>query len=419
MQSQTAWLAWLEARCAQQPIQLGLTRVREVAAHLDVLTRAVPVITIAGTNGKGSTVKALATIYQAAGFQVATYTSPHVLVFNERICINQQPIEDEALCEAFQAVYAAEQASQKVLTYFEFTTLAALWHFKCKQPDVIILEVGLGGRLDATNIIDPDLAILTTIDFDHQAFLGHTLEEIGFEKAGIFRPKQLAIFASPNPPHSVIQRAKELQAQLKRYQHDYIDTVSDTYQFKSVDFEWKSKKPHLHHQAVSAAIMATRMLLEWLPVPEIAYEALVETTLVGRLQWVPGEVDMLVDVSHNPQSVRRLSDYLTTLTPKRQIHAIFSALKDKPVSEMIATLAQQVSVWHIAPLTGDRALSLAELRKSCSILPQQSILWYNDLNLAYDGTKARVGIGDMILVFGSFMTVAAILTIRLNQGDTL
>jgi dihydrofolate synthase/folylpolyglutamate synthase len=417
MNTQTAWLDWLEQRCAHQPIQMGLPRVRQVAACLDVLRFDVPVITVGGTNGKGSTVRSLEAIYHAAGHVVAAYTSPHLLTFNERICINLHPIDEQALCEAFHAVYAAEQISQLVLTYFEFTTLAALWHFKRIQAQIIILEVGLGGRLDATNVIDADVAILTTIDFDHQAFLGDTLEDIGFEKAGIFRPRQQAIFAAAHPPQSVLKVASQLHTQLKCYQRDYTDEVTDTYQFKSPEFEWTAARPKLHPQAISAAIMATRLLHARLPIPLQAYDALTTAQLAGRLQLITGPIDMVFDVSHNLQSVGRLSTYLASTFPTRKIHAIFSALDDKPAAAMLACLAHQVTCWHIAPLSGKRAMTMAQLQQACPSSPRQLILWYNDLNLAYDGAKALVCTGDVIIVFGSFLTVAAILS--LHQGDTL
>ena len=179
------WIDCLESRHNQE-IQLGLSRVKECAAQLGLLQVEACVITVSGTNGKGSTVAALEAIYIAAGYEVASYTSPHLLQFNERIRINNQPISDTDLCAAFTAISQSSNANQ--LTYFEMTTLAALWHFKQLELDVVILEVGLGGRLDATNIIDPNLAIITTVDFDHQEYLGHTQEEIGYEKAGILRP---------------------------------------------------------------------------------------------------------------------------------------------------------------------------------------------------------------------------------------
>ena len=218
--SLAAWLDYLEHRHSEE-IQLGLTRVKTVARQLDLLTFDATIIIVAGTNGKGSTVAALETIYRAAGYAVGSYTSPHLIHFNERIRVNLEPITDKTLCAAFTAI---EEACESIhLTYFEMATLAALWYFKSFVLDVIILEVGLGGRLDATNIIDADLAIITTIDFDHQAYLGHTKEAIGYEKAGVLRPNQPFIYADKNPPESLITYAKSLNAQQIMYSFKVLD----------------------------------------------------------------------------------------------------------------------------------------------------------------------------------------------------
>lgn len=418
MKTQEAWLQWLEKRCAYQPIQLGLERVRQVAARLHVGSFDVPVVLVGGTNGKGSTVRALQALYQHAGYVVGVYTSPHLFQFNERIVVNEQLIEASALCEAFQAVYEAEQDC--VLTYFEFTTLAAFWHFKRMQPDVLLLEVGLGGRLDATNLVDADVAILTTIDFDHQAYLGDTIEAIGFEKAGILRAKQQAIFAATSPPSSVLDRASHHGTQLICYQQDYMDLISSThYRFCSPEFEWQGRLPKLHHQAISAAIMASRLLQERLPVPLQAYEVLPQAQLMGRLQLIPGKIDMLFDVSHNLQSVQRLADYIAHAYAGCKIHAIFSALSDKPIAEMVACLVPLIDCWHLCVLDGARAASLEQLRQACAIIPQQSILWYNGLDLAYDGVTAQRCAPDVLVVFGSFLTVAEVLMHHSRQADSI
>ena len=200
----------LENRHAEE-VQLGLTRIKTVAKRLNLLNLDATIVTVAGTNGKGSTVAALEAVYKAAGYQVASYTSPHLIEFNERIRVNQQPIKDQELCAAFTVIEDARDTIN--LTYFEMTTLAALWHFKQLTLDVIILEVGVGGRLDATNIIDSDLAIITTVDLDHQDYLGDTKEAIGYEKAGILRPNTPFIYADTTaPPESITKQAQLLNA---------------------------------------------------------------------------------------------------------------------------------------------------------------------------------------------------------------
>jgi dihydrofolate synthase / folylpolyglutamate synthase len=202
------WLGFLEKNNPEHKIQLGLERIKQVAQRLHVTAVPATVITVAGTNGKGSTVHALETIYHCAGYKVGSYTSPHLTHFNERIKINLLPIQDKELCELFSIIESARE--EIALSYFEVATLAALIHFKKKQLDVIILEVGLGGRLDATNIIDADAAVITTIDYDHQEYLGTTLDEIGSEKAGILRPRQLFIYADSTPPDTILDKATAL-----------------------------------------------------------------------------------------------------------------------------------------------------------------------------------------------------------------
>ena len=247
------WLLLLENR-HQEEIQLGLERVKTVALRLGLCDLDATVITVAGTNGKGSTVAALDAIYNAAGFRVGRYTSPHLLSFNERICINQNPITDFELCDAFQVI---EQARSDIhLTYFEMTTLAAFYYFKKNKLDVVILEVGMGGRLDATNIVDATLAIITTIDLDHQDYLGSTIEAIGYEKAGILRAGQHFIYADNNPPASVLNEAQRVRTQMLCL-GDY------TYQTSSEHFNVVLKSgeiislsyPAVHLNAAAAAIV--------------------------------------------------------------------------------------------------------------------------------------------------------------------
>src|SRR3990167_7055477 len=216
------WLAYLEHR-HEKTIQLGLFRVKKIAASLGVLKPDACVITVGGTNGKGSTIAALEAIYTAAGYQVGSYTSPHLLSFNERIRLNQINISDAELQAAFLAVHAVPNS--ETLTYFEMVTLAALWYFKQKKPNIILLEVGMGGRLDATNCIDADLSIVTTIDIDHEAFLGETRDAIAIEKAGIFRPNQHAIYADINPPNTLLSQAEGHYLKLSMLQRDYEMTL--------------------------------------------------------------------------------------------------------------------------------------------------------------------------------------------------
>jgi dihydrofolate synthase/folylpolyglutamate synthase len=410
MQSQHAWLTWLERRFEQRPIQLGLDRVRPVAQRLGIQRLEVPVITVAGTNGKGSTVQALQAIYQQAGYRVGVYTSPHLIEFNERIQINGQPISETDLCTCFEYVHAEEQAH--ILTYFEFTTLAALLYFQSQNLDLIILEVGMGGRLDATNIVDATLAVITTIDFDHQAFLGETLEAIGQEKAGIFRPHQSAIFASRTMPASIERKARDLDIKLQQLGRTYemtYDPHSKLMRFETPDFSWQGDVFFLHPEATGAALMATRLMQRFLPISEDSYHALKHAALPGRLQQLKGSPHVLLDVAHNQQSVERLKQFLRTHHPHQRMHMVFSALADKPVQAMMSCLDDRVTSWHIGLLEGYRSLSLEDWQENCSCFEQNKIVWYHDVPKAFEGSVQYAGEDDMIVVFGSFFTVAAVM----------
>ncbi len=257
---------------------------------MDLLNPNTKIITVAGTNGKGSTVASLEAIYWAAGYQVASYSSPHLLAFNERIKINRQPISAQQLCDAFCVIEEARSAINVHLTYFEVATLAALWHFKQHCLDLIILEVGLGGRLDATNIIDADLAIITTIDFDHQTFLGNTKEAIGFEKAGILRANKPLIFADNNPPKSILKQAHAHNTPLYLYGREYNYLLrANGLQFVTSEQIIDLPQPQLHCNAVAAAIMASICLQTLLPVQySQLMQGIKSASLMGRLQFVKG-----------------------------------------------------------------------------------------------------------------------------------
>jgi dihydrofolate synthase / folylpolyglutamate synthase len=401
------WLNHLENRY-QQEIQLGLSRIKQVAKILDLLQPKAKIITVAGTNGKGSTVAALEAIYVAAGFQVACYTSPHLLTFNERIRINQQQITDEQLCLAFATI--EEHRGQIVLTYFEMATLAALWHFKRHSLDLIILEVGLGGRLDATNIIDTDLAIITTIDFDHQAFLGDTKEAIGYEKAGILRANKPLIFADKNPPASIIRQAFSLNAAMYFFgkEYDYY-LQEDSFEFIIQNEVIELPRPSLHCNSVAAALMTSLLLQKDLPIKrDCLTQALKNGFLPGRLQLISGKVVTLLDVAHNPQAVNYLAAYIKNFHCQRRAHAIFSALKDKDIPGLIAPMQDCVKHWYPARLTGKRAASTEQLVAAFSFYGKVPCLHEDPLS-AYHNACNQAKEGDLIIVYGSFLTVGRVM----------
>ncbi|HAZ7574436.1 bifunctional tetrahydrofolate synthase/dihydrofolate synthase [Legionella sp. PATHC032] len=408
------WLTHLETRNTQE-IQLGLARVLTVAQKLNLQRPNCKVVTVAGTNGKGSTVTALETIYHQSGFKVGAYTSPHLLVFNERIRINLTPIQDKDLCKAFSVIEEARYPTN--LTYFEMATLAALWYFKQHDLDLIILEVGLGGRLDATNIVDTDLAIITTIDFDHQSFLGETLELIGYEKAGILRKNKPFIYADLSPPKSVVEVATQLRASSYLYGKDYFYQEADdhwevTCMGKQFD---QLTKPKIQLQSAAAAIMACHLLQEHFPVSyDNLKKAMALVYIPGRLQLQKGKTNILYDVSHNPQSVRLLADTVKKINTKGRVHAVFSALKDKDICGLIMPLKDCVSRWYPAQLHNKRAVSQEKL---LSIFREAEIfaeVCYNDPLTAFEMALKQASDGDLIIVYGSFFTVSHVMAAQHN-----
>ena len=412
------WLNFLENR-HQEEIQLGLSRMLQVAESLDLRRPSAKVITVAGTNGKGSTVATLEAIYHAAGYQVAAYTSPHLLSFNERIRVNQQNITDNELCAAFLAIEIGRGETK--LSYFEMATLAALWHFKQQSVDLIILEVGLGGRLDATNIIDADLAIITTIDFDHQDYLGDSLEAIAYEKAGILRANKPFIYADTNPLQSIIERSQELKAPMYLLGRDYC------YQLKKeeMEFNWQEKKivltkPSLHPNSVNAAIMASIILHKVLPVSDENWQqAIPRIVIAGRQQWIDSPVRTLFDVSHNPQSACYLAELIKNIVKKEKktIHAVFSALKDKDLAGIVRPLKEYVTHWYPALLRSKRAASTEQLTKAFNFL-QKAPIFYEDPASAYQAACQRAHRDDLIIVYGSFVTVGEVMqTVTLRAEE--
>ena len=395
-----------------------LENIRAVATNLDLLKPDVPVITVAGTNGKGSTMAMLSEIYSAAGYRVGSYTSPHLLQENERIKINQSMVSDQDLSYAGAQIDAARDCIN--LTYFENMTLSALLLFKAAQVDVILLEVGMGGRLDATNIVDADVAVITTIALDHQEYLGHTRETIGQEKAGILRLHQAVIYGDESPPDSVIAHANSLSANMLAFDRDYkVKVTSDKLGilFDS-DSTWHwFTRPRLHIKAAAAAIMACAQLLDRLPVSIENWEqALCSVQLNGRQQLVLGPVNILYDVAHNPQAADHLAVWLQQHPIAGRVHAIFSALQDKDLDGLIAPICEFVDVWYPACLSGVRAASQELLLEAFSMNDIIPKVFFSDPAEAYRAAKNNSMAGDLILVYGSFLTVSAVMT-ECNQNE--
>lgn len=409
------WLHDLETRNTHE-IQLGLTRIMEVAQKLCLQLPGCPVITVAGTNGKGSTVTALEMIYHVAGYKVGTYTSPHLIQFNERIRVNLTPISDEDLCQAFSII--EEARGEILLTYFEMTTLAALWYFKKMELDIIILEVGLGGRLDATNIVDAELSIITTIDFDHQEYLGNTLDAIGYEKAGILRSGKPFIYADINPPASVTYVAKQLGVRAyflgKEFSIQEEDSAWSLHYEGKLGFysDYRLPKPSIQLKSAAAAITACVLLEHRLPVIFSHFQIAMQRIYIpGRLQLYKDSMSALFDVAHNPQSVRLLADTLRMMK-KTKIHAVFSALKEKDIFGLIMPLKDCVDRWYPAQLDNKRAVSgdlLLTFFKDAEIPVE---ICYNNPLAAFEAALEQAKPGDLIVVYGSFFTVSHVMANR-------
>ncbi|KTD17105.1 bifunctional tetrahydrofolate synthase/dihydrofolate synthase [Legionella jordanis] len=410
------WLYQLE-NLHQQEIQLGLTRINQVAASLNLLKPQATVISVAGTNGKGSTVAALESLYFAAGYHVASYTSPHLLSFNERIKINKQAISDADLAEALCSIEDGRDGVP--LTYFEMVTLAALWHFKKNPVDVMILEVGLGGRLDATNIIDADLAIITTIDLDHQLFLGSDKESIGFEKAGILRPNTTFIYADERPPNSVTSHADSLNCStyIRNIHYHYLIENQKFSLFLRNECCLSIDEPKLHPNSIAAALMACICLNQQLPI-QLAETArqLSHLSLPGRQQWFSGEKPLLLDVSHNPQAARNLAEYVKKLHWPQKIHILFSALKDKDIAGLIEPFLDIADHWYPCLLSGSRAASLEQFDAAFGIYGIVPTCYENPV-IAYQSACNEALTGDLIVVYGSFLTVEQVLSAVSNPTN--
>ena len=407
------WLAWQES-LHPRPIELGLERVRSVWQRLLPQPTSTPIIiSVGGTNGKGSSVAFLEAILLAAGYQVGAYTSPHLLRYNERIRIHGIAVEDAALCQAFAAVDAARLDTS--LTYFEFGTLAALHLFHAAQLDVVILEVGLGGRLDAVNILDADAALVTSIALDHTDWLGAVRESIGYEKAGIYRRQRPAICADPQPPTSLLQHAQTIGATLFCAGRDYQFAAD------GVTWHWQSGAirvsnlpiPTLagEHQLANAAavLMLLTSLQAHLPVPEVAIHAgLVNAKLAGRLQLCTSAtgVEWILDVAHNPHAAEALAKYLKLRPKYRRTSAIIGLLADKDAVGIIRALDAVIDAWYTVSLDGARGRAGAQL---ASLLPAAKV--HTATNLA-QACHAVQQTAQRIVVLGSFHTVGPVLTMQ-------
>jgi dihydrofolate synthase/folylpolyglutamate synthase len=414
------WLQYIESRHAKS-IDMGLDRVRAVRDQLG-LAPVFPVITVGGTNGKGSTCAMLEAILDAAGFRVGCYTSPHLIRYNERVRVGRTPVDDDALCGAFAAVESAR--GDVPLTYFEFGTLAAVRHFQQAGVDVAILEVGLGGRLDAVNVFDADCAVITSVGIDHVDYLGPTRESIGFEKAGIVRTGRPVVVAEQDPPATLV---------------DHIRTVGAQPLFAGVDFRaidegtqwrydgpgglraglpWPALRGAYQIGNAAAAITALDALRDRCPVSTGALrEGLTTVALPGRFQVLPGRPVTILDVAHNPHAAQCLAGALGAMEITGKTHAVFAMLGDKDIAGVARLVKPHVDRWYLAPLPGPRGTDPEDLARA---LDEAEVLdaveRHASVAEAFAAARDAARPDDRILVFGSFLTVAAALDFLRRAG---
>ncbi|WP_448135339.1 bifunctional tetrahydrofolate synthase/dihydrofolate synthase [Stenotrophomonas rhizophila] len=408
-QTLSAWLSHIEQ---QHPatIDMGLERVRSVAQALGLAQPGAHTVVVGGTNGKGSTVAFIEAIARAAGWKVGAYTSPHLLRYNERVRIDGQDVTDEALMAAFNAIEDARGST--TLTYFEYGTLAALYLFAQAGLDLAVLEVGLGGRLDAVNIVDSDVAVITTVDIDHSEWLGEDRETIGVEKAGIIRGWKPVILGETDPPSSVLARAYLLGANAIRGGSDFFADVIDAQQWRwrdvgfSIDLPTPALRGPIQLRNAASAIAALRTLDKPLPRAAIA-EGVANARIRGRLESVQRTgVDVLVDVGHNPQAARELAAALKAAPVAGRTRAVFAALQDKDAAGVVEALGGQVDDWHLAGLDGARAQSAQALQARLHDTPAAAAQQHATVADALEAALAAAAAGDRVLVFGSFHTAA-------------
>ena len=417
MRALADWLDFIE-RQHPKTIALGLERVRQVLD--DMGTRmGCPVITVAGTNGKGSTCAMLEAILRSAGYRTGLYTSPHLLRYNERVRIAGAEAEDAALCEAFAAVEAARKGIE--LTYFEYGTLAAIWLFAQREAEVAILEVGLGGRLDAVNAVDADCAVLTSVGIDHVDYLGPTRESIGREKAGVFRRGHPAVVAEPDPPASVLSAPGHLLL------------IGRDFGFRAGKNQWSywgpgGSRAGLAHPSLrgaiqlrnaAAALCALDALAERLPIAmQDVRRGLAEATIPGRFQVLPGRPLTILDVAHNVEAARTLAQNLAATGFSPETIAVCGMLRDKDLEGVLRELTPSVTRWRFCSLEGPRAATAADLEQALRRVPSDAPAFLHASPArAFAAAAEEADENDKIVVFGSFLTVADTLA-WLNHNKT-
>lgn len=439
MQTLDQWLAHIEAMHPRgvAGIELGLDRVKVVSEqlgqHVALAALAAPIITVAGTNGKGSVVAYLSNMLDRAGYKVGTYTSPHLIHFNERIRLNGQVASDAALLLAFEQVEAARLAVGLSLTYFEFTTLAAMQVFLAAGVQVMVLEVGLGGRLDAVNLYEPDVSVVTGVALDHQDYLGVTREAIALEKIGIARPGKPIVVAAPDMPLPALKQLAEIGAKVYLIGEAYgFEPLPGEEGLPSIQWRYWLRQPGTKPEEMqrrgglaypglrgkiqllnaATAMTAIECLQDRLPVAMGAVRrGLLETELAGRFQVIPGPPDLVLDVAHNPDAAKVLANNLSHLPFAHTQHGVVGMMADKDMAGVLAPLAKAITCWYLTPLDNPRSATVDQLREIlCSLgVKASEIETYENPRSAYAAARKNATESDRIVAFGSFLTVADVL----------
>jgi dihydrofolate synthase/folylpolyglutamate synthase len=410
------WLAYIE-RQHPQAIALGLDRVRAVLDRL-AIPKPCPILTVGGTNGKGSTCAVIESILLAAGYRVGCYTSPHLLRYNERVRVNGREADDAALAAAFREIDAARAGT--ALTYFEFGTLAAWLVFARAKPDALVLEIGLGGRLDAVNAFEPDCAVLTSVALDHREYLGDTRETIGWEKAHIFRPATPAVVGDPTPPQSVLDHAREIGASLQLIGRDFG--------YHAEPRQWRYFGPGgarsgLAYPALrgakqlanaACAIAALDSLRGRLPLAmQDIRRGLAAIELPGRFQVLPGRPTVILDVAHNPEAAAVLAESLGGMERYRRTLAVIGMLRDKDITEVCRALRGRIDRWYAATLDNPRGATADEIEQGIVRSGAGGeVRRFPSPRHALAAAQEDAGEGDRIVAFGSFYTVAEVMAAR-------
>jgi dihydrofolate synthase/folylpolyglutamate synthase len=406
------WLAWLESLKIIRNAYVAKQQVKQIAQRLELLSPSAKIITVGGTNGKGSCVALLESLYNAANYKIGAFTSPHLLSFNERIRLQRKLVDDQKILAAFDVIDKARGDIE--LNYFQFVFLAALLIFKQAKLDLIILEVGIGGKYDATNIIDTDLAIISSIDLDHCEILGDTREKIGADKAGIMRPEKPVICGDFNPPQTIFTTAKNINAKLYCQGKDFHYKKADDHWNWSSDKKKLNELPLLNNillQNAATVLMAIENFNHLLPVTdENIFQGLTDVIILGRQQlFSVNGIKILLDVAHNPAAAKCLITKLRSLNITGKKYAIVGLMQEKDIEGILAELVNDVDQWFVTQLPSPRSAKTEQFLQVLNNMGAKNIQHYAKSSDALQEALQRAEIGDIIVTFGSFLLVSDVL----------